>query len=411
MNEWKSSPLSEVTTKIGSGATPRGGSSIYINEGIPFIRSQNIDDGVFDESGLVFIDLESARALDNVTTQEEDILLNITGESVARTCKVPKRLVGGRVNQHVAIIRSNDHVNSQFLLYALIQNKPVLDQMSEIGGTRRALTKGMLEGFEIMFPPHEEQKAIAEVLSSLDDKIDLLKRQNKTLEGMAEALFRQWFIEEAHDDWENSSLEHLIETTVGGEWGKENPQGDFVHKCLCMRGTDIADFANGDSQRTPERYLKESKVNKTRVTHGDLIIEISGGTDDQSTGRTFLYSNSARPLFPSTLVFSNFCRLIRPRIPELGTFLHFFIKYLLKKKFLFNLENGTSGIKNLDYKVLLFSEKFRLPPEGRMIEFHGQYVPLLDKIIANRIEIINLQNIHDTILPKLMSGEVRVQMD
>ena len=279
------------------------------------------------------------------------------------------------------------------------------------GAAQPMLTQSILKSLSVKVPSEPEQEAIAEVLSSLDDKIDLLKRQNKTLEGMAEALFRQWFIEEAQDDWEETSFEHLIEKTIGGDWGKEQPIDDFESECICIRGTDIADYAKGIPANAPTRYLKKSKVSKTQVRHGDVVMETSGGTDNQSTGRTLLFSSKASPLFSSTLVFSNFCRLIRPKHPEFGTFLHYFIKYLLDKKYLFNLENGTSGIKNLDYKTLLFFEKFPLPGDDRVFEFHEKTSPQLDKVIANKIEVRNLEKQRDTLLPKLMSGEVRVQMD
>jgi len=195
MSEWKETGLGELTSKIGSGATPRGGSNSYKDKGISLIRSQNILDLQFSLSGLAFIDDEQANALKNVIVESNDILLNITGDSVARACKVPDFLLPARVNRHVAIIRADKNkMIPDFLLYNLIVQKEELLSQSEIGATRRAITKGMIEKFQINLPPLPEQKAIAEVLSSLDDKIDLLHRQNKTLEQMAETLFRQWFL-------------------------------------------------------------------------------------------------------------------------------------------------------------------------------------------------------------------------
>ncbi len=175
MSEWKEYKLKDLTTKMGSGATPTGGDNSYQIEGISLIRSQNVLDFQFSCDGLAFIDNEQAEALRNVTVQREDVLLNITGDSVARVCKVPDKILPARVNQHVAIIRANkEKLDSDFLLYNLQTRKEYILSISEIGATRRALTKGMIEDFDLIIPPLPEQQSIASILSSLDDKIDLL---------------------------------------------------------------------------------------------------------------------------------------------------------------------------------------------------------------------------------------------
>ncbi|MEX0778106.1 MAG: restriction endonuclease subunit S [Balneolales bacterium] len=154
MSEWKEARLINVTNKIGSGATPRGGSNSYKNEGISLIRSQNVLDLQFSTNGLAYIDDEQADALKNVILESNDILINITGDSVARTCKVLDSILPARVNQHVAIIRANDEkMIPEFLLYNLIYQKEELLSQSEIGATRRAITKGMIEQFQINLPP------------------------------------------------------------------------------------------------------------------------------------------------------------------------------------------------------------------------------------------------------------------
>ena len=120
---WKTYKLSEITSKIGSGATPRGGKEAYLEKGdISLIRSQNVLDFSFSKDGLAFISEEQAYELRNVTIEEDDILLNITGDSVARVCKVPVELLPARVNQHVAIIRANrKFVDADFLKYYLLE--------------------------------------------------------------------------------------------------------------------------------------------------------------------------------------------------------------------------------------------------------------------------------------------------
>ncbi|HEY8690728.1 MAG TPA: restriction endonuclease subunit S, partial [Chitinophagaceae bacterium] len=202
MSEWKGYKLRDLTTKIGSGATPTGGGGAYKLEGVSLIRSQNVLDFKFSYNGLAFIDDEQAYDLRSVIVNKDDVLLNITGDSVARVCKVPNEVLPARVNQHVAIIRADEKkTNSDFLLYYLQSIKEYLLVISEIGGTRNALTKGMIENLDLIIPSLPDQIQITSILSSLDDKIDLLHRQNKTLEQLAETLFRQWFVEEAEESW------------------------------------------------------------------------------------------------------------------------------------------------------------------------------------------------------------------
>ncbi|MFZ6037024.1 MAG: restriction endonuclease subunit S [Bacteroidota bacterium] len=263
----------------------------------------------------------------------------------------------------------------------------------------------------------DEQKAIASILSSLDDKVDLLHRQNATLEKMAETLFRQWFVErrpepvegEAKEEWEEETFEKWIHETVGGDWGKESIKGDFTKAVCCLRGTDIADLNNGLPNKTPIRFIKENKYQSICPNDGDLIIEVSGGTENQSTGRICYINNQVKTLFNYPLVFSNFCRMIRIKKPEYSFFVYCYIQYLYNQDEFFNLENGSSGIKNLDYKTLLFDLKYKMPDEDSVIKFHNHVKSLFQKVNQNKIQIRTLSTLRDTLLPKLMSGEVTVQ--
>ena len=198
MTNWKKYKLKDLCTKIGSGATPRGGKEAYFSSGISLIRSQNILDFSFSKKGLAFINDEQADELSNVIVEKDDVLLNITGDSVARVSQVPSDVLPARVNQHVAILRGkNDILNSEFLKYYLLSpfQKEKLLSLSSSGATRNALTKTMIEDFEINLPSLSEQQAIASILSSLDNKIELNHRMNKNLEQMAQEIFKKWFID------------------------------------------------------------------------------------------------------------------------------------------------------------------------------------------------------------------------
>jgi type I restriction enzyme S subunit len=168
-------PLGAVTTKIGSGATPLGGESSYKESGISLIRSLNVHDSGFRHKDLAFIDDVQAELLSNVNVESNDVLLNITGASVARCCTVPNSVLPARVNQHVSLLRPiNEVIYSRFLHYLLIspQTKARLLRAGEAGSTRQALTKGLLQDFRIEFPTSlKEQERIVAVLDEAFDGI------------------------------------------------------------------------------------------------------------------------------------------------------------------------------------------------------------------------------------------------
>lgn len=169
---WSVLPLKDITLKLGSGATPKGGSASYKDEGISLIRSMHVYNGYFDYDGLAYIDQNQAKKLDNVTVNDEDILLNITGASVARCCIVPCDILPARVNQHVCIIRcKQDKVHPMFLNNMLIGNEyqALLWNIAEAAGaTRQALTKEQIENFNIIVPPIEFQRQYIEFIKQSD---------------------------------------------------------------------------------------------------------------------------------------------------------------------------------------------------------------------------------------------------
>ena len=171
-SEWKIVKLGDICDKIGSGATPKGGKDAYCLDGISLIRSQNVLDFTFSDDGLAHISDEQARKLNNVEVKSGDVLLNITGDSVARACMVDDNYLPARVNQHVAIIRGDaGKVINTFLLYFLQMEKPHLLQLASAGATRNALTKGMIEQLEIAVPPLDEQRRIVGLLDAIQKKI------------------------------------------------------------------------------------------------------------------------------------------------------------------------------------------------------------------------------------------------
>jgi type I restriction enzyme S subunit len=160
---WPQVPIGDHASKIGSGATPRGGEEAYKAAGITLIRSMNVRDGAFLKDGLAFIDDEQATQLEGVVVEADDVLLNITGASVARVCRAPADVLPARVNQHVAIIRPTATFNPLFLEQFFLSPsvKERLLKIARAGATREAITKSAIEQFRVIRPPIRVQDQFA----------------------------------------------------------------------------------------------------------------------------------------------------------------------------------------------------------------------------------------------------------
>jgi type I restriction enzyme S subunit len=394
MSEWHTYKLKDITTKIGSGSTPTGGSGAYKAEGITLIRSQNVLDYKFTEDGLAFIDDDQAYSLRNVIVEVNDVLLNITGDSVARCCGAPANWLPARVNQHVAILRSNpEKLDHRFLKYSLLASKEELLILSEIGGTRNALTKGMLEDYEVILPPLPEQKAIASVLSSLDDKIDLLHRQNKTLEAMAETLFRQWFIEEAKENWSKTKVLDVF-SLVGGGTPKTSEAAYWDGDIPWLSGGDIANAHQGFIVRA-EKSITELGLEKSSTK---LLPKLASVIS--ARGTVGKYAMLSRPM---TFSQSNYGIIPKGHA-------HYYFVYLLLAYIVDELAAAAYGSVFDTITTRTFEDvEIKLPSMDFIAQFESEIAPLFEKKLNNVEQIQTLENLRDALLPKLMSGEVRVQ--
>ena len=418
---WGSLRLGDVCTKIGSGATPRGGQEVYLKDGpYALIRSQNVHNNRFNYDGLAFINQQQATALDNVEVFADDALLNITGDSVARACQVASNVLPARVNQHVAIIRPDpDKLSPRFLRYFLVcpEIQAMLLSWAGAGGTRNALTKGMIESLDVQAPMDvAEQRAIAHILGTLDDKIELNRRMNETLEEMARALFKSWFVDfdpvrakmEGRDtglppDVADLFPDRLVESELG-----EIPEGWEVRplaNCfnLTMGQSPPGSTYNDDGDGLPFfqgcsdfgfRYPENRRfcTAPTRIAHSDDTLvsvrapvgEINMAWEKCCIGRGVAAlrhkSGSSSFTYYATQV-------LQPQLRQYE-------------------ETGTvfGSINRKQFETLPV-----LAPKAELLDcFETYMLPLEQRIRVNVSESRTLAVLRDALLPKLVSGELRV---
>ena len=194
---WEVKKLGELCSKIGSGATPRGGNESYKDEGISLIRSLNVYNNEFRRKDLAYIDDEQAAALSNVTILEDDVLLNITGASVARCCIVPSDLLPARVNQHVCIIRPFDNVLVPIFLNKVLTNISyqirLLTLARSKGATREALPKSVVDSLLVPLPPLSLQQSFAHKIEQIERQKAEVQKTITDLETLLAARMQYWF--------------------------------------------------------------------------------------------------------------------------------------------------------------------------------------------------------------------------
>ena len=193
--EWKQESLGRLATKIGSGATPKGGKETYREDGIALIRSMNVHNGQFEYKDLAHISYEQASQLDNVTIEENDILLNITGASVARCCIAPADILPARVNQHVCIVRCKGSIMPNFLSFLLIDDnyQDLLWSIAGGGATREAITKQQIENLQIILPPIELQQQFADFAKQVDKSKLAVQQSLEKTQQLFDSLMQEYF--------------------------------------------------------------------------------------------------------------------------------------------------------------------------------------------------------------------------
>lgn len=173
---------------------------------------------------------------------------------------------------------------------------------------------------------------------------------NNNLEQQAQTLFKEWFIDNPENsEWSAGTFRELIQSTLNGDWGKEAPTGNNTEKVYCIRGADIPEVKAGNKGKMPTRYILPKNLVNKKLEAGDIVVEISGGSPTQSTGRCTAITQSLLDRYDSSMVCTNFCKAIKPK-NGYSLFVYYYWQYLYEKGVFFSYENGTTGIKNLDFR-------------------------------------------------------------
>ena len=367
------------------------------------IRSQNVLDFSFSKLGLAYINEVQAEKLSNVEVYEKDVLLNITGDSVARVCIVPNNVLPARVNQHVAIIRGNDKVDYRYLLYYLQYIKPQLLSLSQGGATRNALTKKMIEELEVKMPSKGIQKEIVSILYALDSKIELNRRINDNLEQQTQALFKSWFVDNPKPNWSETTFSEVANFIGGYSYkGEELTDSSNIAMVTIKNfGRNGGFKADGFKGIAPFVKLKEchyANLFDILVAHTDLTqnADVIGNAELLLT-----YGRYDGIIFSMDLV---------KVLPKNNFPYRFLLAAMLKNKIFkghcLGYVNGTT-VLHLSKKALPNFE-VKIPPKAEAKTMNDALAPYYQRMAEVLQENDRLIHLRDTLLPKLMSGELNI---
>lgn len=393
MEEWKEYKLGDLTTMKNGKKRP-------VNNGQYPVYGGN---GIMDYS--------------NEFNSDQTIIVGRVGAYCGCVYKSDKKCW---VSDNAISVTPNEKVDLNFLYYLMSS----LDlHYHHIGGAQPLMTQDIIGDYNVKIPSLKVQKRIASILKSLDDKIENNRKINENLEQQAQALFKSWFVDfEPFRDqpfveselgmipegWRVDVFDSIIKDIIPGDWGKEKEEGNYTHKVACVRGCDFQDIKNGLRGKTPERYILEKNYTAKRFQDHDVLVEISGGTPTISTGRVCPISQKLIELYDSDIVCTNFCKVIRP-MKGYGAFLYYSWLYKFNNKVMFGYENGTSGIKNFRIKDFTSIEPVVIPPLEEIARFQELIDTIHMQIQTRGSESSRLSLLCDTLLPRLMSGELSVK--
>lgn len=347
------------------------------------------------------------------------------------------------IGQNLVVLRANgDRVLPSFLRW-LLKGPEWWDQVSKfinVGAVFDSLRCRDIPNFELTIPPLDQQAEIASILGAVDTRITLLRETNTTLEAIAQALFKSWFVdfdpvrakaeglepvgmdaataELFPDSFEESELGlvpkgwqlvpfgELLTHTIGGDWGDESPTEKNDTRVAIIRGTDIPDLQSGTANRVPVRYTSSKKLSTRKLQDGDLVLEVSGGSKDQPTGRSLYVSGTLLQQFDCPVEPASFCRLLRPVDHDTGVLLTQHLTYIYAIGKTWEYQNQSTGIANFQTTHFLGNELVAVPPSEVLSEFASIVRPIIDRShLSNIRELIQLR---DTLLPRLISGQLRL---
>ena len=393
--------LKEIGTIITGGTPKTKNAEYYSKKDYLFIGPTDIKECKYVRKSEKYISNEAYKDYKKKFIGKNSIMIDCIGSDMGNVAiSVNDVLTNQQINTITNIDEKN--FNVEYIYYVLSTMKKYFHQIGTNGSTMPIINKTMFEDIIIDIPDKTIQDKIATILSKLDQKIELNNQINDNLYELLKVEFKTKFYNKNSD----AKLLDFISNTIGGDWGKELPLDNYNTKVYCVRGADIPNMEYGNKGNAPTRYILEKNYNNKKLKPNNIIIEISGGSPTQSTGRTAYITENILNMYDAPLLCTNFCRAIETKKNIYAPFVYMYLTLMYEDDIFFNWENGTTGIKNLALNDLLLNIEITQPNEEELNKYYILFNSIMNKISNNSNENIKLEVLRDTLLPKLMIGEI-----
>lgn len=356
--------------------------------GVPVIKIKNICPPKIDFGNIEYVDIKKYKPkhIEKVRIFKNDFVVAMTGATIGKIGKMYSS-EEAYINQRVAKICPKNFVDWNYIYYNINSSEFYQHIQNNIDShsAQENISTTSIGRYSLQLPSLDEQRAIAAVLSSLDDKIDLLHRQNATLEAMAEALFRQWFVVEAKEEWEHGFLPDEFEFVMG-----QSPNGHSFNEI--GMGTPMFQGNADFGFRFPSARIYTTEPTRFAQKFDTLIsVRAPVGAQNMAQDRCCIGRGLAAFRYKNNSSFYSYA--------------YFKLRYLLKEILVYNDEGTVFGsISKNDFNKI----EIIIPDYNSVSEFENMILSINNKVISNCQQINTLEKLRDTLLPKLMSGEVRV---
>lgn len=436
---WKKSRIG-TECRVGDGAH----ASIQRREiGKLYLSAKNFTFQGLRLKDVTYISLEDFNKYFNPNSkaltkpESGDLLLGIIGAGLGVPYLVEKKLEEFGISSSVAIIRAtNKNINSKYLYYWMIGSYFQKYLKSIQGGSAQGfLSLEMIRFLPLNYPELQTQKKIANILSAYDDLIENNNQRIQLLEEMAAEIYKEWFVrfrfpgyesatfvdkegkEVSHGTdgalplgWEKIKFRNCLSHYIGGGWGTDIPTGKSIVPAHVIRGTDIPNLRKGQLNYNVLRFHTESNLSNRRCIPNDIIFEVSGGTEEQSLGRTVFITQGILDRFGDDVIGASFCKLLRINQDIISPF---YINALLNRMYctgeLKVFQVQSTGISNYQFEDFIDSTKVLKPVKNITEQFDKTVATIVDEIQLLGAKNETLQETRDLLLPRLISGKLSVE--
>ena len=417
------------------------------SERVAIIRGTDIPKlqiGIYES---VPIRYESIKKIQARKLQEGDLVIEISGGSSAssqytgRTLLITEEIIsrlGGLVipASFCKLLRlDKNKIDPRYVAYQI----DLMHRTGEISkyelqstGISNFQFSHFLSDFKPSLSSLDEQRTAASILATIDRKISELRQANDLIYRIVFGLYRSWFLNfdpinyslannllkyekypksmsfdsvgEIPSGWGRVKFGELLDGVIGGDWGSDIPVQDENQQVAIVRGTDLPDLKNNISNKIPIRYSTLKKVSNRLLQEGDIVIEVSGGSKDQPTGRSFFFSDTVLDQFKTPVVPASFCRRFRPKSIPVGLFLYCHLNEIYKQGKMWEYQVQSTGISNFQTKQFLEQEVLVFPSPDVLERFFSIAYPLIRR--AGHSEIQDLSRMKSGLLAKVISGDM-----